>query len=126
MASASRVAALIGALAGLACVTPSAAAVTIAWGGDVTLGSSYSLGNLRGWRNFSTAGTLSYSAVLTVELSPRGRLTGGRVTSLRLNGIGVPRLDRTNGAARLMRRLGRSDFGDRGVWFTRRGRPGQA
>jgi Bacterial capsule synthesis protein PGA_cap len=84
---------------------------------------AYSLGNLTGWRNFSTAGTLSYSAVLTVELSPRGRLRGGRVTSLRLNGIGVPRLDRTNGAARLMRRLSRSDFGDRGVWFRRGGRP---
>lgn len=84
---------------------------------------AYSLGNLTGWRNFSTAGRLSYSAVLTVELSPRGRLTGGRVTSLRLNGIGVPRLDKTNGAARMMRRLGRSDFGESGVWFTRRGRP---
>jgi hypothetical protein len=83
---------------------------------------AYSLGNLTGWKNFSTAGTLSYSALLTVELSPRGRLTSGRVTSLRLNGIGVPRLDRTNGAARLMRRLGRSDFGESGVWFTRRGR----
>jgi poly-gamma-glutamate capsule biosynthesis protein CapA/YwtB (metallophosphatase superfamily) len=84
---------------------------------------AYSLGNLTGWKNFSTAGRLSYSALLTVELSRRGRLTGGRVTSLRLNGVGVPRLDRTNGAARLMRRLGRSDFGERGVWFTRRGRP---
>jgi hypothetical protein len=84
---------------------------------------AYSLGNLTGWKNFGTAGTLSYSAVLTVELSPRGRLTGGRVTSLRLNGIGVPRLDRTNGAARLMRRLSRSDFGDRGVWFRRGGWP---
>jgi Bacterial capsule synthesis protein PGA_cap len=84
---------------------------------------AYSLGNLTGWRNFSTAGRLSYSAVLTVELSPRGRLTGGRVTSLRLNAIGVPRLDKTNGAARMMRRLGRSDFGESGVWFTRRGRP---
>ena len=109
-------------------------------GADVVLGSgphvlrgmqlyrgrliAYSLGNLTGWKNFSTAGTLSYSAVLTVELSPKGRLTGGHVTSLRLNGIGVPRLDRTNGAARLMRRLSRSDFGERGVSFTRRGRPG--
>jgi Bacterial capsule synthesis protein PGA_cap len=106
-------------------------------GADVVLGSgphvlrgmqlyrgrliAYSLGNLTGWKNFSTARTLSYSAVLTVELSPRGRLTGGRVTSLRLNGTGVPRLDRANGAARLMRRLGRSDFGESGVWFTRRG-----
>jgi hypothetical protein len=84
---------------------------------------AYSLGNLTGWRNFGTGGILSYSAVLTVELTPRGRLAGGGVTSLRLNGIGVPRIDRTGAAARLMRRLSRSDFGATGVWFTRRGRP---
>jgi Bacterial capsule synthesis protein PGA_cap len=84
---------------------------------------AYSLGNLTGWRNFSTAGIHSYSAVLTVELGPRGRLIGGGVTSLRLNGTGVPRIDRTNGAARLMRRLSLTDFGARGVWFSRGGRP---
>jgi poly-gamma-glutamate capsule biosynthesis protein CapA/YwtB (metallophosphatase superfamily) len=83
---------------------------------------AYSLGNLTGWKNFGTGGILSYSAVLTVELSRRGRLTGGRVTSLRLNGIGVPRVDRTGAAARLMRRLSISDFGERGVWFGRGGR----
>jgi hypothetical protein len=84
---------------------------------------AYSLGNLTGWRNFGTGGILSYSAVLTVELSPRGRLTGGHVTSLRLNGIGVPRVDRTGAAARLMRRLSLRDFGGRGVRFGRGGRP---
>jgi hypothetical protein len=84
---------------------------------------AYSLGNLTGWRNFGTGGVLSYSALLTVELSPKGRLTGGGVTSLRLNGIGVPRRDPTNGAERLMRRLSRSDFGKSAVWFTKRGLP---
>jgi poly-gamma-glutamate capsule biosynthesis protein CapA/YwtB (metallophosphatase superfamily) len=83
---------------------------------------AYSLGNLTGWKNFATGGVLSYSAVLTVELGPRGRVTGGRVTSLRLNGVGVPRIDRTNAAARLMRRLGRSDFGAAGVRVGRGGR----
>jgi hypothetical protein len=78
---------------------------------------AYSLGNLSGWRNFATGGTLSYSALLTVELSPRGRLRGGRVTSLRLDRIGVPHRDPSNGAERLMRRLSRSDFGASGVWF---------
>lgn len=84
---------------------------------------AYSLGNLSGWRNFSTGGVLSYSAVLKVDLSPKGRLTGGRVTSLRLNGIGVPRRDSANGAERLMRRLSQSDFGKSAVWFTKRGLP---
>jgi capsule synthesis protein PGA_cap len=82
---------------------------------------AYSLGNLSGWRNFGTGGVLSYSALLTIELGPKGRLTRGRVTSLRLDGIGVPRRDPANGAERLMRRLSRSDFGDSAVWFTRRG-----
>ena len=79
---------------------------------------AYSLGNLSGYRNFGTGGTLSYSAVLTLELSPSGRLVGGRVTSLLLDGRGVPRRDPADGAERLMRRLSRSDFGDAGVWFT--------
>jgi hypothetical protein len=103
-------------------------------GADVVLGSgphvlrgmelykrrliAYSLGNLSGWRNFGTGGTLSYSAVLTVRLARRGRLTGGRVTSLLLDRTGVPRIDPADGAERLMRRLSRSDFGSAGVWFT--------
>jgi hypothetical protein len=86
---------------------------------------AYSLGNLSGWRNFGTGGVLSYSALLTIELGPKGRLTGGRVTSLRLDGIGVPRRDPANGAERLMRRLSRSDFGESAAWFTRRGLPRQ-
>src|SRR5829696_4818404 len=83
---------------------------------------AYSLGNLSGWRNFGTGGTLSYSAVLTLELSPGGRLAGGRVTSLLLDPIGVPHRDPAKGAERLMRRLSRSDFGNAGVWFTLVGR----
>ena len=79
---------------------------------------AYSLGNLSGWRNFGTGGTLSYSAVLTAKLSPSGRLVGGRVTSLLLDGRGVPRRDPHHGAERLMRRLSRSDFGGAGVFFT--------
>jgi Bacterial capsule synthesis protein PGA_cap len=82
---------------------------------------AYSLGNLTGWRNFATGGVLSYSALLTAELGPRGRLTGGRVTSLRLDGIGVPRVDRSGAAARLMSNLGRADFGARGVRLRRGG-----
>jgi len=78
---------------------------------------AYSLGNLSGWRNFGTGGIASVSALLTVELSRRGRLRAGRVTSLRLDGIGVPHRDPGGGAERLMRSLSRSDFGAAGVWF---------
>ena len=76
-----------------------------------------SLGNLSGWRNFGTGGTLAYSALLSVELAAGGRLTSGRVTSLLLDRIGIPHLDPARGAERLMRRLSRTDFGDAGVWF---------
>jgi poly-gamma-glutamate capsule biosynthesis protein CapA/YwtB (metallophosphatase superfamily) len=76
---------------------------------------AYSLGNLSGWKNFGTGGTLSYSALVTVELSRSGRFQGARVTSLRLDRTGVPHVDVTDGAERLMRWLGRTDFGDAGV-----------
>lgn len=76
-----------------------------------------SLGNLSGWRNFGTGGTLAYSALLSVEPAAGGRLTSGRVTSLLLDRIGIPHLDPARGAERLMRRLSRTDFGDAGVWF---------
>lgn len=82
---------------------------------------AYSLGNLSGWRNFGTGGTLSLSALLTAELAPGGRLVGGRVTSLLLDRIGVPHRDRARRAERLMRSLSRSDFGSAGVWFDRVG-----
>jgi hypothetical protein len=113
------------------------ARVAIDAGADLVLGSgphvlrgmelyrrrliAYSLGNLSGWRNFGTGGPLSYSALLTVELAPRGRLAGGRVSSLLLDRVGVPRRDPARRAERLMRRLSRSDFGAAGVWFTRIG-----
>jgi len=87
---------------------------------------AYSLGNLSGWRNFGTGGVLSYTALLTVELSPRGRLRAGRVTSLRLDRIGVPHRDPAGGAERLMQSLSRSDFGPSGVWFVPRGAIGPA
>ena len=64
---------------------------------------------------------LSYSALLTVDVSPTGRLRAGRVTSLRLDRIGVPHRDPAGGAERLMRSLSRSDFGAAGVWFVPRG-----
>ena len=78
---------------------------------------AYSLGNLSGWRNFGTGGLASFSALLTVELGRRGRPVAGAITSLRLDGIGVPHRDPAGGAEGLMRSLSRADFGRRGVWF---------
>lgn len=83
---------------------------------------AYSLGNLAGWHNFATGGAAALSAILTVELSPRGLPIGGSVTSLRLDGTGVPHPDRSRAAEWAMRRLSTSDFGARALWFSR-GRP---
>jgi poly-gamma-glutamate capsule biosynthesis protein CapA/YwtB (metallophosphatase superfamily) len=99
-------------------------------GADVVLGSgphvlrglelyrhrliAYSLGNLAGWHNFATGGpVLSLSALLKVHLGPQGRFREAEITSLRLDGIGVPHRDLGERAAKLMRRLSYSDFGGR-------------
>ncbi len=71
---------------------------------------AYSLGNLAGWHNFSTAGRSALSAVLTVELAPTGRILKGSLSSLRLDGTGVPHRDPSGAAARLVRALTASDF----------------
>src|SRR3954470_6215493 len=106
------------------------ARIAIAAGADVVLGSgphvlrglelyrgrliAYSLGNLTGWHNFATGGAvLSLSALLKVQMGPHGRFRKGEITSLRLDGTGIPHRDRSERAALLMRHLSYSDFGGR-------------
>jgi poly-gamma-glutamate capsule biosynthesis protein CapA/YwtB (metallophosphatase superfamily) len=106
------------------------ARATIRAGADLVLGSgphvlrglelyrgrliAYSLGNLAGWHNFATGGpVLSLSALVKVQMGPRGRFREGEITSLRLDGTGVPHRDHSERAAKLMRRLSYSDFGGR-------------
>lgn len=106
------------------------ARTAIAAGADVVLGSgphvlrglelhrnrlvAYSLGNLTGWNNFATGGPiLSLSALITVHMTRTGRFDQAEIASLTLDGTGIPRRDRTERAAALMRRLSYSDFGGR-------------
>jgi len=102
------------------------ARVAIDAGADLVLGSgphvlrglelyknrliAYSLGNLAGWHNFGTGGRSALSAVITVALGPAGRLYAARIASYKLDGAGVPHVDRGRGAVKLMRSLSRSDF----------------
>jgi hypothetical protein len=72
---------------------------------------AYSLGNLAGWHNFGTAGNTGISALLRVQVAPDGRLLHGAITSLRLDGTGVPHPDPAHAAERLMRSVSASDFG---------------
>jgi hypothetical protein len=76
---------------------------------------AYSLGNFVGYKNFGTGGTLSLSAVLTVQLRGDGAFGGGTWTSLRLDGNALPHADSSNASARLVAQLSRDDFGAAGA-----------
>ncbi len=78
--------------------------------------AAYSLGNLAGWENFGTGGTLSLSALLRVRLGPDGRLVRGRVSSLLLDGTGVPHPDPDGQSETMMRDLSDEDFGKASPW----------
>ena len=72
---------------------------------------AYSLGNFAGVRNFSTAGHLSLSAMLTVRVSRRGRFLSGRLVPLRLSPSGTPYPDGSRAALRFVDGLAAADFG---------------
>ena len=71
---------------------------------------AYSLGNFAGWDNFSLAGRLCLSGLLTVRIDTKGRLLGGHWLSLRLAEPGVPEVDSTDTSAKLVRQLSAADF----------------
>jgi poly-gamma-glutamate capsule biosynthesis protein CapA/YwtB (metallophosphatase superfamily) len=71
---------------------------------------AYSLGNFVGYHTLGGGGVLSDSGILRVTLGPGGRVLRGRWISIELNG-GLPRPDRTNAGAHLVRTLSREDFG---------------
>lgn len=72
---------------------------------------AYSLGNLAGYRNFATGGTLSLSGILRVTVDDDGAFLTGTFTALRLDAAGIPHLDPTGEARRLVGALSRDDFG---------------
>ncbi len=71
---------------------------------------AYSLGNFAAWSTFGTGGTLGLSGLLTIRVDDEGRIRGGRWLSLRLEPRGVPELDPSHAAVRLVRRLSAEDF----------------
>ena len=111
------------------------ARTAIAAGADLVLGSgphvlrgvqllrgrlaAYSLGNLTGWKTFSTAGASGVTALLTVRVDPDGAVRRARVRSLRLDGRGVPHADPARTAERTMRRLSAGDFGPTSAFSAR-------
>lgn len=71
---------------------------------------AYSLGNFAGWRNFSRAGKLSLSGLLTVQVDAQGKVLGGRWRSLKIVEPGVPKVDKKRTSAKLVQELSNKDF----------------
>ena len=72
---------------------------------------AYSLGNFVGYKNFGTGGTLSLSAILSVQLRGDGAFAGGTWTSLRLDRDALPHPDASHASARMVAQLSHEDFG---------------
>jgi hypothetical protein len=71
---------------------------------------AYSLGDFAGYGNFSTAGDLDLSAILTVTLGANGNYVSGHFTSLLLDGSGQPRVDPSGTSATFVNQLSSTDF----------------
>jgi poly-gamma-glutamate capsule biosynthesis protein CapA/YwtB (metallophosphatase superfamily) len=72
---------------------------------------AYSLGDFATYNDFSTAGDLRLSAILTVTLGADGTYTSGHFTSLVLSGIGQPSVDPSEASAAFVNQLSTADFG---------------
>lgn len=114
------------------------ARVAIDAGADLVLGSgphvlrgmelyrhrliAYSLGNLAGYHNFSTAGRSGLSALLTIGVTTDGRFANANIHSLTLDSSALPHRDPRRRATTLIRRLTRTDFAGGGLRIGQRGR----
>jgi poly-gamma-glutamate capsule biosynthesis protein CapA/YwtB (metallophosphatase superfamily) len=80
----------------------------------------YSLGDFAGYRNFSTAGTLSRSVILHVTLTSRGLFRSAQLTSVRLASDGRAAVG--GDAVAFVASLSRHDFAARAARISRSGR----
>ena len=71
----------------------------------------YSLGDFANYNNFSTAGNLDLSAILTVTLAADGTYVSAHFTSLLLSGTGQPSVDSSGASATFVNQLSTADFG---------------
>ncbi|MCW3014618.1 MAG: CapA family protein, partial [Solirubrobacterales bacterium] len=83
---------------------------------------AYSLGNLAGYKNFATGGTLSLSGILRSTVNADGSFLAARLESLTLDATDIPHRDPEARTARLITDLSRADFGTRGVVVRRTGK----
>lgn len=76
---------------------------------------AYSLGNFAGVRNFSTAGDLRLSALLSMRVTRDGMFTSGYLHPLALDASGRPSVDPTGAANGFVRTASERDFPDTAV-----------
>jgi hypothetical protein len=72
---------------------------------------AYSMGNFATYGWFQLVAETAMSMVLEVKLQPDGRFTGGKLNSVKLEGRGIPTLDKSGASVRLVRDLSTADFG---------------
>jgi poly-gamma-glutamate synthesis protein (capsule biosynthesis protein) len=70
---------------------------------------AYSLGNFVGYHTLAGGGVLDDSAILRATLAPGGRVLAARWIPITLVG-GLPRPDRSDASAKLVRTLSAQDF----------------
>jgi hypothetical protein len=71
---------------------------------------AYSLGDFASYHDFSTAGDLDLSAILTVTLAADGTYVSAHFTSLTLSGTGQPAVDPSGASATFVNQLSSDDF----------------
>ena len=71
---------------------------------------AYSLGDFANYDNFSMAGDLDLSGILTVTLHADGTYVGAHFTSLLLRGTGQPMIDTSQASATFVNQLSSADF----------------
>lgn len=72
---------------------------------------AYSLGNFATYGWFRLEAETALSMILEVSLAPDGKFLGGKIIAGKLEGLGIPVLDRSGEAIRLVRSLSQTDFG---------------
>lgn len=72
---------------------------------------AYSLGNFATYGWFRLEGGTAESLILEVTLAADGKFIEGKINPVRLEGRGIPVLDKTNSAIKTIRRLSNEDFG---------------
>ena len=71
---------------------------------------AYSLGNFATYGRFNLTGALGVGAILDVTVDGVGAFVGGKIIATQQTGKGVPSLDESGAAVRLVRKLSREDF----------------